>query len=546
MNGPAAATALAPQLLGFDLIRTLVSYDTTSRESNLALIHWVRDYLAGHGIGSQLTFDDERRKANLFATLPAQDGNVTVGGIVLSGHTDVVPVDGQPWDTPPFDATLVGDRLHGRGVTDMKSFSAIGLAMVPELLRRGLARPLHFALSYDEEVGCIGVRRLLADVAARASSLRAASSASRPACRWWSRTRASAAYRCRVRGHEAHSSLTPLGVNAVQVACEIVNFLTQMARRFRERGGFDAAYDVPYTTVHVGVIRGGTALNIVPRDCRFDFEFRHLPFDDPDALFAEVRRFAATLQPEMHAVDAHTHIEFDHLSALPGFDTHGGSEIASLGRACSLSQERGKVSFGSEAAHFHTQRHPGDHLRPGTHRPGAPAQRVGHARTALALRGVHASPRRLRLRRLTPRRPSAAAQTLPPMALAAPPSPPAIEIAFPGLARCADGNAGIPYAWTFAARRPGPHVLVQALTHGNEVCGAIALDWLLRQNVRPRCGTLSLVFANVAAYERFDASDPFASRCVDEDFNRLWSAAVLDGPRDSAELRRARELRAAL
>jgi len=130
------------------------------------------------------------------------------------------------------------------------------------------------------------------------------------------------------------------------------------------------------------------------------------------------------------------------------------------------------------------------------------------------------------------------------MALAAPPSAPAIEIAFPALACYAAGNTGIPYAWTFAARRPGAHVLVQALTHGNEVCGAIALDWLLRQNVRPRCGTLSLVFANIAAYERFDASDPFASRCVDEDFNRLWSAAVLDGPRDSAELRRARQLRA--
>jgi len=353
MNGPAAATALAPQLLGFDLIRTLVSYDTTSRESNLALIHWVRDYLAGHGIASQLTYDDERRKANLFATLPAQDGNVTVGGVVLSGHTDVVPVDGQPWDTPPFDATLVGDRLHGRGVTDMKSFSAIGLAMVPELLRRGLARPLHFALSYDEEVGCIGVRRLLADVAARAIKPAGCIVGEPTGMQVVVAHKGKRTYRCRVRGHEAHSSLTPLGVNAVQVASEVVNFLAQMARRFRERGGFDAAYDVPYTTVHVGVIRGGTALNIVPRDCHFDFEFRHLPFDDPDALLAEVKRFAATLQPEMHAVDAHTHIEFDHLSTLPGFDTHGGSEIASLGRACSLSQELGKVSFGSEAAHFH-------------------------------------------------------------------------------------------------------------------------------------------------------------------------------------------------
>jgi len=353
MNGPAAATALAPQLLGLDLIRTLVSYDTTSRESNLALIHWVRDYLARQGIGSQLTYDDERRKANLFATLPAQDGNLTSGGIVLSGHTDVVPVDGQPWDTPPFDATLVGDRLHGRGVTDMKSFSATGLALVPELLRRGLQRPLHFALSYDEEVGCIGVRRLLADVVARGIKPAGCIVGEPTGMQVVVAHKGKRTYRCRVRGHEAHSSLTPLGVNAVQVASAMVTFLAQMARRFRDRGGFDAAYDVPYTTVHVGVIHGGTALNIVPRDCHFDFEIRHLPFDDPDTLFAEVKRFAATLQPEMHAVDAQTYIEFDHLSTLPGFDTHGGSEIAELGRACTATAELGKVSFGSEAAHFH-------------------------------------------------------------------------------------------------------------------------------------------------------------------------------------------------
>jgi acetylornithine deacetylase len=156
-----------------------------------------------------------------------------------------------------------------------------------------------------------------------------------------------------VRGHEAHSSLTPQGVNAVQVACEIVTFLTHMARRFRDRGGFDAAYDVPYTTVHTGLIHGGTALNIVPRDCYFDFEFRHLPFDDPDALLVEVRRFAATLLPDMHAVDPATHIEFDALSVLPGFDTHGGSEIAELGKTCSGTHEFGKVSFGTEASLFH-------------------------------------------------------------------------------------------------------------------------------------------------------------------------------------------------
>jgi acetylornithine deacetylase len=289
----------------------------------------------------------------LFATLPARDGNVKERGIVLSGHTDVVPVDGQPWDTDPFVATIKDDKLYGRGVTDMKSFSATGLALVPEFLRRGLKRPLHFALSYDEEVGCIGVRRLLADLARRgitpAGCIVGEPTGMRPVVAH----KGKRSYRCRVRGHEAHSSLTPRGVNAIQVACEIVMLLTQMARRFRERGRFDAAYDVPFTTVHTGVIHGGTALNIVPRDCVFDFEFRHLPFDDPEELLVEVKRFASSLLPEMHAVDPQTYIEFDALSTMPGLDTHGGNEIAELGRSCSGQHDYGKVSFGTEASLFH-------------------------------------------------------------------------------------------------------------------------------------------------------------------------------------------------
>jgi acetylornithine deacetylase len=353
MNTTAASTTAVPQLLGLDLIRTLVSFDTTSRESNLALIHWVRDYLAREGVESRLTFDDERRKANLFATLPAQNGNTVEGGIVLSGHTDVVPVDGQPWDRPPFEATVVGDRVYGRGVADMKSFSAVALAFLPEFLRRGLARPLHLALSYDEEVGCVGVRRLIADVVARGVRPAGCIVGEPSGMQVVIAHKGKRGYRCRVRGREAHSALTSRGVNAVQVAAEIVSFLAQMARRFRERGGYDAAYDVPYTTVHTGIIRGGTALNIVPRDCSFDFEIRHLPLDDPEELLADVKRFAATLLPEMHAVDPATGIDFEQLSALPGFDSHGGSEIVELGKACAGSSELGKVSFGSEAALFH-------------------------------------------------------------------------------------------------------------------------------------------------------------------------------------------------
>jgi len=357
MNAPATSVSVAParaeDLVAWELIRMLVGFDTTSRDSNLALIHWVRDWLAGHGVASTLTFDDERRKANLFATLPAHDGNAGAGGIVLSGHTDVVPVDGQSWDTDPFTATPVGDKVHGRGVTDMKSFSATGLAFVPELLRRGLKQPIHFALSYDEEIGCIGVHRLLAEIVARGVAPTGCIVGEPTGMQVVVAHKGKKAWRCRVRGFEAHSSLTPMGVNAVQIACDIVAFVTQKARAFRDRGGFDDAYDVPFTTVHTGVIRGGTAVNIIPRDCHFDFEIRHLPFDDPDAFFADVRAYAESLLPEMHKVAADTWIEFDQLSTLPGFDTGSESAIVALGHHCNGAHDHGKVSFGTEASLFH-------------------------------------------------------------------------------------------------------------------------------------------------------------------------------------------------
>jgi acetylornithine deacetylase len=359
MNAPATLQQIRPeditgfeQLQGWDLICKLVAFDTTSRESNLALIDWVQGYLGRFGIEAKLTFDDAQRKANLWATLPALDGNATRGGIVLSGHTDVVPVDGQPWDSDPFDVTVRGDRAYGRGVTDMKSFSATALAFVPEWLRRGLDRPIHLALSYDEEVGCIGVRRLIADIVARGVRPAGCIVGEPTGMQLAVAHKGKRGWRCRVRGHEAHSSLTPQGVNAVQIGCEIVAYLASRAREFRDRGRHDAAYDVPYTTVHVGVIRGGTALNIVPRDCSFEFEIRHLPFDDADAFFADVSAFAQRFVHEMHAVDPATYIEFDQLSTLPGMDTHDHSEIAQLAHRCNGGEKFGKVSFGTEASLF--------------------------------------------------------------------------------------------------------------------------------------------------------------------------------------------------
>jgi acetylornithine deacetylase len=356
MNAPESARVAAPgaphALASLDMIRRLVAFPTVSRDSNLALIEWVRSYLEGFGATTALTFDDEHRKANLFATLAARDGNATRGGIVLSGHTDVVPVDGQPWDTDPFQATLVGDRLHGRGVADMKSFSAIGLAFVPKFLERGLSRPLHFALSYDEEVGCIGVRRLIADVRARGIAPTGCIIGEPTGMQLVVAHKGRRTWRCRVRGHEAHSSLTPRGVNAVQIACDIVGWIGARAQALREGHRQDAAYDVPYTTLHVGVIHGGTAVNIVPRDCSFEFEMRYLPFDDPDAFYGELRHYADALLPAMQAVAPGTFIEFDTLSAMTGFDGSAGNAMVDIARDCVQSPVLHKVSFGTEAALF--------------------------------------------------------------------------------------------------------------------------------------------------------------------------------------------------
>jgi acetylornithine deacetylase len=353
-RNPDAAAVRPDDLVGYEMVRRLVGYPTVSRDSNLALIEWVRQYLEGFGAITALTYDDDGRKANLFATLPARDGNGTRNGIVLSGHTDVVPVDGQPWDTDPFVATLVGDRLHGRGTADMKSFSAIGLAFVPQFVRRGLARPLHFALSYDEEVGCVGVRRLIADVAAKGVTPAGCIIGEPTGMQLVVANKGRRVWRCRVRGHEAHSSLTPQGVNAVQIACELVSWIAARARGFRDEGRQDPAYDVPYTTPHVGTIHGGTAINIVPRDCAFDFELRHLPFDDPDAFLAELRAYADSLVPAMQAVDPATYIAIDEVSESPGFDNDGSDNpVRDIGHDCTGSGLERKVSFGSEASLFH-------------------------------------------------------------------------------------------------------------------------------------------------------------------------------------------------
>jgi acetylornithine deacetylase len=333
----------------WDLIQRLVAFDTTSRGSNLGLIEWVRDWLAAQGVASRLTYDAGGTKANLFATI----GGGARAGVVLSGHTDVVPVDGQDWTTDPFVATPRDGRIHGRGTADMKSFIATALAMTPRFLAAPLAAPVHFALSYDEEIGCLGVRGLLADLAREnirpGGCIIGEPTGMQPVVAH----KGKRAYKCCVRGREAHSALTPQGVNAIEYAAKLVVHVRHIADRMRELETRDHRYDVPFTTLQTGIIRGGTAANIVPRDCELHFEFRYLPGIDPDALEREIIDYArSVLEPEMRRVDPAAGFSFETKAEIPALDTGDADAITALAQALAQNRSAAKVAYATEGGLF--------------------------------------------------------------------------------------------------------------------------------------------------------------------------------------------------
>ncbi|MGE5525119.1 MAG: acetylornithine deacetylase [Rhodospirillaceae bacterium] len=332
-----------------EMLRTLVAFPTVSRDSNLELINYARDVLRALDASCRLTYDDERRKANLFATLGPESG----AGIVLSGHTDVVPVEGQQWDSAPFTLVQREGRWYGRGAADMKGFLACVLALAPEFVARGLRVPLHVALSYDEEVGCLGVGRLIEGLARAGISARGCIVGEPTLMRPVIAHKGKRSYRCTVTGLASHSAYAPRGVNAVEAAAEAVAYLKRMARHCRDEGPHDGSFDVAYTTVHTGVIHGGTALNIVPAQCCFDFEIRHLPEVDPEALLEEFREYLSReLEPEMRAVHPGAGFKVERLSEIPALDNGPETEIVALAQELTTETEIDKVSYGTEASQF--------------------------------------------------------------------------------------------------------------------------------------------------------------------------------------------------
>ena len=332
-----------------ELLERLIGFATVSRDSNLELIRFIEAYLAEHGVQSELFFNEEGTKANLFATI----GPLVSGGVVLSGHTDVVPVDGQAWTVDPFRLTEKDGRLYGRGTADMKGFIASVLAAVPTFVQRPLLTPVHLAFSYDEEVGCLGVRPMLAELEKRPFKPRLCLIGEPTELKPVLGHKGKLAMRCEVRGAACHSAYAPYGVNAIEYAAQLIGRLGVIGEQLAHPDNHDQRFDPPFSTVQTGVIKGGRALNIVPAECEFDFEVRALPDFDAQAVADQLQAFAHEhVLPKMRAVQADTDIRLQPLSAYPGLATPPESEAARLLALLSNSSAFGTVAFGTEGGLF--------------------------------------------------------------------------------------------------------------------------------------------------------------------------------------------------
>ncbi|EHD20176.1 MULTISPECIES: acetylornithine deacetylase [Brenneria] len=334
------------------ILSELIAFPTLSRQSNLALIDYVEDYLAGHGVSARRVYSSDGQRANLYATIGPQDR----GGICLSGHSDVVPVAGQPWSSDPFTLTRRGDRLYGRGTADMKGFIACVLALAPRFVQgtRGAdARPIHIAISYDEEIGCVGVRGLLDQLARDAVRPTGCIIGEPTMMRIATAHKGKSAWRCTVLGQAAHSSQPQQGVNAIEYAAELIMFLRQRGRDWQE-GVSDTRYEPAWSTVQTGTVRGGAVVNVVPDRCEFDFEIRPLPGSDHHLLADELGHFARRqIMPQMRRVAGDANIQLEALSAYPGL--RDDASLDALKHRCAAAAEQPgfhALAFGTEAGLF--------------------------------------------------------------------------------------------------------------------------------------------------------------------------------------------------
>lgn len=339
-TGPVSTAAMLARLVGFD---------TTSRNSNLPLIDFVRAFLEEQGVPYRLSTDPTGQKANIHAII----GPRQAGGLALSGHVDTVPVDGQSWSSDPFTLRRADGRLYARGAADMKGFVAACLAAVPAMRQRSLARPLHLFISYDEETGCDGAQRLVRDL--EESGLKPAlcvvgePSGMKPIAAHKGKLN----LRVRVRGKPGHSSEPDKGVNAIFAAAQAVVYVANEARRFAQEGPFEEGFDPPHTTIHVGTIQGGSILNIIPEHAEFIMEWRNIPGDDTLREVARMKDYVAThIEPAMHAVDPATGFAFEVANVMPGMALAQDHALTALVKQITGANSAGKVSYGTESGYY--------------------------------------------------------------------------------------------------------------------------------------------------------------------------------------------------
>ena len=326
----------------------LIAFPSVSRDSNLDLIAYIENVLAGLGIVSTLVHNEDGRKANLWATIGPGD----CAGIVLSGHTDVVPVEGQAWTSDPFQLTRRNGNLHGRGSADMKGFIACCLAMAERAMKAPLRTPINFAFSYDEEIGCVGVRRLLELLKDAPVKPRLCIVGEPTLMQAVTAHKGKLGFRVTAHGLEAHSSLAPSGVNAIYMAADLIGEIRAIQKDIAEHGLSDGDYEVAYTTLHVGKMQGGEVMNIVPNRCSFDFEIRYLPEEDAQSIVSRIKMAAEKVAAGYRRVFAEARFDFAELQSYPAMNTPVDSEAVKFVQALTGGNSTGKITFGTEGGLF--------------------------------------------------------------------------------------------------------------------------------------------------------------------------------------------------
>ena len=354
-------------------LKRLIAFDTVSRHSNLALIEEVQAYCISLGLEPVLTFNDttdrehssnkaNQSKANLFVSVPAGGGladtaSATIkGGIVLSGHTDVVTVDGQDWLSDPFKAEIRGDKLYGRGACDMKGFIACALNLLPQavaLSQQGqLRKPLHLALSFDEEVGCLGAPLMLEELSQRGINPDYCIVGEPSSMKMVVAHKGISVFRCSVHGKSAHSSLTHQGINAISYAAKLIGFIDELASQLAQSDQVDPMFDVPYSTLSIGTIEGGTATNIVPNLCEFTFDYRNLPSMGTQDILPVIKQRITELNQQMQQVDSQTGIKIEQLESVPAMTDTESEALQQLIAGLVQSSVRHKVAYATEGGQF--------------------------------------------------------------------------------------------------------------------------------------------------------------------------------------------------